>query len=250
VNNRLERAQAIPETAFTMGLVLLVFFGLVKLALVGYEQSEADGAAFVAAHAAAMTADNTQQVSRGELHAGDVFTRVPSGNISVVPGSPGSGPNGNGEVVGSSYRMTSGLFAGALGSGQFTLKSQVIEPVINSYTAGAGLTASATLQNCLTANPATPSCGSMYLAQIDPSNRLNPYDQFDCHLAQYLPLANGTSGSGTTRGLTPWPEDYRPTTGGSINDPVVRATGIYLTTSGHLGLALAPMYAWTASSPC
>ena len=49
------RGNAVPETAMTMGLVLLVLLGLVKLTLVGYEQSEADGAAFVAARAASLT---------------------------------------------------------------------------------------------------------------------------------------------------------------------------------------------------
>jgi hypothetical protein len=235
-----------------MGLVLLVFLGLVKLSLIGYEQSEADGAAFVAAHAAAMTMNTSQEASRGEQHAQNIFTRVPSANIGVQPGTAGTGPNGTGEVVGSSFRMTSGLFAGALGSGAFKMKSNVVEPVTDTYSNGTDLAVTnSTFQNCVPTNPATlGGCNPMYLAQFDSSNKTNPYDQFQCHLAVYVALANGTSGSGTVRGLTPWPEDYRPTTGGSINDPAVRATGIYLTTAGTLGTALAPMYAWTASQPC
>jgi hypothetical protein len=235
-----------------MGLVLLVFLGLVKLSLIGYEQSEADGAAFVAAHAAAMTMDTTQEATRGQQHAQNIFSRVPAANIAVQAGTAGTGPNGTGEVVGSSYRMTSGLFAGALGSGAFKMKSSVVEPVTDTYSNGADLTiTNSSFQNCVPTNPATlGGCNPMYLAQFDAANKSNPYDQFQCHLAVYAALANGTSGSGTVRGATPWPEDYRPTTGGSINDPAVRAKGIYLTTLGTLGTALAPMYAWTASQPC
>ncbi len=236
-----------------MGLVLLILLGLVKLALVGYEQSEADGAAFVAARAASLTADATQQATRGQAHAGAIFSRVPTNNISVAPGGTG-GPNGTGEVVGSAYRLTSGLFSGSFGMGQFDLKSHIVEPVIGKGSNPPPLQiVDSNLQNCIAANPATPNCPAsglpIYLPQYDPTNA-NPYWQYDCHVAAYQALANGTPGSGTTQGTTPWPENYQPTTGGSINDPDVRATGVYLNVNGTLGTALAPIYNWNSSTPC
>jgi hypothetical protein len=251
---RFSRGNAVPETALTMGLVLLLLLGLVKLTLVGYEQSEADGAAFVAARAASLTTDPSQQANRGETHAKDIFTRVPGNNIVVAPGSTG-GPNGTGEVVGSSYRLTSGLFSGSFGTGAFDLKSHFIEPVIGSGTNPPPLLITqSNLVNCVSQNPATPSCGAnglpSYMAQYDPSNKTNPYYQYACHLAAYLPLANGTPGSGTVPGATPWPEDYQPTTPGSINWPAVRNSGIYLNPNGTLGTALTTMYSWSSSKPC
>ncbi len=250
---RAQRGNAVPETALTMGLVLLLLLGLVKLTLVGYEQSEADGAAFVAARAASLTADATQQANRGETHAKNIFSRIPGANIDVTPGSSG-GPNGTGEVVSSSYRLTSGLFTGNFGTGAFDLKSHFVEPVIGTGTPPPTLVVTqSNLVNCIPANPATPSCGTsglpIYLPAYDPTNK-NPYWQYACHLAAYAALANGTAGSGTTVGVTPWPENYQPTTEGSINWPAVRQSGIYLNVDGTLGTALKPIYSWSSSSPC
>ncbi len=248
------RGNAVPETALTMGLVLLLLLGLVKLTLVGYEQSEADGAAFVAARAASLTTNTASQATRGQSHAEGIFTHFPTSNIGVTPGGTG-GPNGNGEVVGSAFRLTSGLFGGSFGTGQFDLKSHIVEPVIGSSTLPAPLTITqSNLLNCVPTNPATPGCSSalglsIYLPKYDPTNA-NPYWQYACHLSAFQVLANGTPGSGTVGGAHPWPEDYQPTTEGSINWPAVRASGVYLNPNGTLGTALAPIYAWSSSSPC
>jgi hypothetical protein len=174
-------------------------------------------------------------------------------NLSVAPGSSG-GPNGTGEVVSSAYRLTGGLFFGNFGSGTFDLKSHIVEPVIPSGPNPPPLQiVQSNLVNCITANPATPSCGSsglpIYLAQYDPTNA-DPYWQYECHGAGFAVLANGTSGSGTIQGAHPWPEDYQPTTEGSINWPAVRQSGIYLNVNGTLGAALAPIYNWSSTSPC
>jgi hypothetical protein len=234
----------LPETALSLSIVMLVFFGAIQYALTGYEQAESDGAAFVAAHAASLDPNNAVQASRGASHARGVFPHLPVANVVVTPGQPGIGPNLAGEVVGSASRFTSALFA---------LRSHVIEPVIGTYPGANSLTLSvsnSTLKNCLTSNPATPSCGAIYLAQLDSANKWNPYDQFDCHLQAYAALANGTAGSGTTVGSTPWPQTYKPGTSGSINDPAVRQNGIYLTNSGKLGSALKPIYDWRSNKPC
>ncbi|MGP6159698.1 MAG: hypothetical protein ACLPYS_19740 [Vulcanimicrobiaceae bacterium] len=244
---RAARGNALPETALTLTLVLLVFLGLVELAMVGFVQAEADGAAFVAAHAAAMASDAATQSTRGPAHASGIFSLMPSGNISVTTGTTG-GPNGTGEVVGNAFRLTAGLFAGQ----SVTLRSHVVEPVVSApYSpTSANLTiVQAQLPNCLTLNPATPSCSSnVGLATYDPTDTADPYHNFECHQTYYDALTNGTSG--TTVGATPWPEEYQPTTHGSINWPSVRASGIYLDNAGHLGTALAPMYSWDSGTPC
>jgi hypothetical protein len=249
------RGNAVPETALTMGLVLLLLLGVVKLTLVGYEQAEADGAAFVAARAASLSTVATTQVSRGETHAESIFTRIPTANIGVTSGSSG-GPNGTGEVVGSAYRLTAGLFGGSFGSGSFDLKSHIVEPVIDGTAFSSTVPmkiAASNLLNCVSANPATPTCSAaglpIYLPVYDPTNK-NPWWQFQCHEATYAVLSNGTSGTGTVGGAHPWPEDYQPTTDGSINWPAVRASGLYLNVNGTLGTLLTPMYSATAANPC
>jgi Flp pilus assembly protein TadG len=240
-----------------MGLVLLLLLGVVKMSLVGYEQAEADGAAFVAARAASLTTNTAQQASRGETHAGDIFTDVPSANLSVTPSTGSGGTNGQGSVVASAFRLTNGLFSGPFGSGDFTLQSHLVEPVTTSGTNSSSVNSltigTSALQNCVSANPATPVCPSgglpIYLAQYQPGSS-NPWSQFQCHETIYKPLANGTSGTGTVAGAHPWPEDYQPTTDGSINWPAIRQGGLYLTVSGGLGTLLAPMYNFSSTNPC
>jgi len=254
IDRRWLAGNTLPETALSLSIVLMIFFGAIQFALTGYQQAESDGAAFVAAHAASLDPNNTAQASRGASHASAIFPHLPVANIVVTPGQSGVGPNQAGEVVGSVSRFTNALFAGFSKNGGAALHSHVIEPVVATYTGDRALTlsvANTTLKNCLTSNPATTSyCDAIYLAQLDSANKMNPYDQFDCHLQAYAALANGTAGSGTTRGATPWPENYQPTTGGSINAPAVRKSGIYLTESGNLGTALLPIYNWKSSKPC
>jgi hypothetical protein len=241
------RGNALPETALTLSLVLLVFLGLIELAMIGFVQAEADGAAFVAAHAAAMANSASAQATRGAAHAGGIFSFIPSGNISVTTGTSG-GPNGTGEVVGSSFRLTAGLFSGS----NVTLRSHVVEPVVSAPydPSSSNLTiVQALLPNCISVNPATPNCSqSVALAGFDPGNTTNPYHNFDCHATYYKALTNGTNG--TTRGATPWPQNYQVGTNGSINWPAVRASGIYLDSAGNLGTALAPIYNWDSGTPC
>lgn len=47
------RAAALPETAIVLSFVLMVMFGAMQIALYGFAQASADGAAFVAANAVA-----------------------------------------------------------------------------------------------------------------------------------------------------------------------------------------------------
>jgi len=238
------RANALPETALTLGMVMLVLLGLVRLAVIGYEQSEADGAAFVAAHAASLTQTTGQQKSRGQSHASRDFPGA--SNINITQGT--GGPNGSGYVVGSDSRAATALLGGLV-----NVQSNIVEPVIGTPpNTSADFSASAKPPNCLSANPSTPSCGGVYIAHYDPANASDPFDQYECHLAAYEQLTNGTPGSNTPLGKYPWPENYEPTTAGSINYPAVRSAGTWIGAAPKdtLGPAVKPIFNWTASNPC
>lgn len=81
------RGTALPETALTIGLSLLLVLGAAQMAVIGYTQLSADGAAFIAAHAQAQNpAANGQTVAHGVFSNVDVgdFTS-PSPLPSMVP---------------------------------------------------------------------------------------------------------------------------------------------------------------------
>lgn len=50
----MNRGVALPETAMIIGMALTLIFGIAELALLGFAQSQVEGAAFVAAHSAAI----------------------------------------------------------------------------------------------------------------------------------------------------------------------------------------------------
>jgi hypothetical protein len=54
VIGRIERGTALPETALVIGIALMLILGAVQATVMGYSQVSADGAAFVAAHTAAI----------------------------------------------------------------------------------------------------------------------------------------------------------------------------------------------------
>lgn len=81
------RGTALPETALTISLALLLVLGAAQMTLIGYTQISADGAAFVAAHAQAQNPS-----ANGETAATNVFSNVsasnfdnPSPQASMVP---------------------------------------------------------------------------------------------------------------------------------------------------------------------
>ncbi|HEY0798662.1 MAG TPA: hypothetical protein VGD50_05900, partial [Candidatus Baltobacteraceae bacterium] len=123
-----DRGNAMPETALTMSLVLLVFFGLIKIALIGYEQAEVDGASFVAAHASAITTD-PQPATYGQTRANADFG-VATTAVQVTA-APVLAANvfANGGVTAQVQLGTGGLFLsqGFVGLAS-TLHSTIIEP--------------------------------------------------------------------------------------------------------------------------
>jgi hypothetical protein len=216
--NQAARGVALAETALTMSLVLLVLLGLIKLVFVGYEQAQADGAAFIAAHAESL---GNGTAARGEQHARTAFPGYPpdSGTegIYVQPGTAGS--NGDlGQVVAEAKRVAGGLFLGTgVGAGapaQINLHSFIVEPVADpggdppvfSATVNGGAPncngglASSKTTNLAVAN-GTPWGCSMNLSVPDFKNSpKDPYQEAECHLAYYASLTN----SGVTLNNINW----------------------------------------------
>lgn len=81
------RGTALPETALTIGLALLLVLGAAQMALLGYTQISADGAAFVAAHT---QAENPS--ANGVTEATTVFNNFNSSDFSTPSPSPSMAP--------------------------------------------------------------------------------------------------------------------------------------------------------------
>lgn len=250
------RGSVLVETCLTMTIALLLFLGLIKLTYVGYEQTQVDAAAFVAAHAAAIS---SSQASHAQAKVSSVFPNFPSANISLTTSTAGVGPNPNGDVVGYASRTAGGFFVSqGFGGSVFTLRSHVVEPAA-APTYSPGLTGNVAITNaappnCTTNNPATPSC-SVVLATPKPSNSADPFYSYECHAIYYATLVNSgyrvtvtgyfpnaspsltalKDGYGTllTSDHNPWPANYQSTSSGSINSPTDRAAGKWFTEQLH-----------------
>jgi hypothetical protein len=72
------RGTALPETALTIGLSLLLVLGAAQMALIGYTQISADGAAFVAAH----TQAQNPSIS-GAAEGASVFSQFNSSSFTT-----------------------------------------------------------------------------------------------------------------------------------------------------------------------
>lgn len=87
MKHRRIRGTALPETALTVGLALLLVLGAAQMTILGYTQISADGAAFIAAHTQAQNPN-----ANGETTATSVFSNFgtwnfasPSPDASMVP---------------------------------------------------------------------------------------------------------------------------------------------------------------------
>lgn len=76
-----ERGSTIPEMAIVAGVGLMLFFGAVRLALIGYYQIMSDGTAFVAARTYAQNPDAGQ--GNAQTAALKIFPRMPSSGLSM-----------------------------------------------------------------------------------------------------------------------------------------------------------------------
>lgn len=116
------RGVAIPETALVVGLFLMILYGVVEYAIIGYEQVSADGATFIGAHdtvarfGGPTSANNsyTQTVVRA------LFSGLRQATVTSVPN------NGSYETD-ISYPSPPGGLAGLLPSSLDTV-SRTIEP--------------------------------------------------------------------------------------------------------------------------
>lgn len=83
MNNTRMRGTALPETALTIGLALLLVLGAAQMAIIGYTQISADGAAFIAAHT---EAENPS--ANGVNTAANVFSQFGSSDFANPSPSP------------------------------------------------------------------------------------------------------------------------------------------------------------------
>lgn len=207
------RGSAMPETAMAISAVLLIFLGLIKLADVGYQQSETDAAAFVAAHEGSFGSTALNVHSYGTGIAQQVFsvsggsTRFPGtpiGGVTVIQGTT-SLLNPLGDVMGSAYHSSGGLMLNqAFGGNFFNLHSFVVEPLAGVPFNAANVSVTITKANppnCTTNNTATPTCPLNVLATPNPSNTNDPFYAYACRALYYAALSNSS-------GFPPNPNTY------------------------------------------
>jgi hypothetical protein len=195
MRNPFTRGSALPETALVMSAVLLIFLGLMRLAFVGYQQSQTDVVAFVAAHEGSFGSTAANQQTYGVQMGQKVYSgagHLPSGSVTVNTAS-GVLQNPGGNVVG--YANQSAGWIHAFGPSAFTLHSFFIEPTASTpYSAvtSSFSVVSALPPNCTTHNTATPTCSDIKasFAAPNPSNTTDPYYAYACHSVYYAALSS------------------------------------------------------------
>lgn len=83
MKQRCARGTALPETALTIALALLLVLGAAQMALIGYTQISADGAAFVAAHTQAQNPN-----ANGVTEATGIFSAFANSNFATPSPTP------------------------------------------------------------------------------------------------------------------------------------------------------------------
>lgn len=86
--NRLRVGQlgsALADTAIVLSFTLLVIFGAMQIALVGFFQTQLDGATFMYSHAIATGSSNVSDI---ESSLSPIFPSVPMGNLTESLGNP------------------------------------------------------------------------------------------------------------------------------------------------------------------
>ncbi len=239
------RANALPETALAMSVVLLVTLGVIELGLIGYGQAQIDGASFVAAHEAAYQ-DPGNQVWAGKTRATSTFTHLKSSQVQVYPGSSATHPDSvTGQPLAAAFLTGLGNFVGQ--GLNANLRSHAIEPgvgLIAEEPAASPLVVTAALQNCdTTSTGITYTTCPIQLANLDLralADNEDPLAQYKDHLAVYQQLATG--------GAYTWPimwgcRNYIS----SINSPQIRIPpdgdpSPWLNADGSLGTILSQIY--------
>jgi hypothetical protein len=174
------RASVLPETAMVISVILMLLYGSMQIALYGFGQVSADGAAFVAANAVS----NKSAVAPATL-AASIFPGIAASNISTNTSAP------NVVVAQASSSMPGLPFVPGMPS-SFTMSGADIEP----YTAQSktplnfSFSSNANLNNyCPYQHTCVfPSSYAIHLAQnLDYSGngKNGVFEEWYCHVNTY-----------------------------------------------------------------
>lgn len=211
------------ETALGIGLALLLVLGAAQMALIGYSQVSADGAAFIAAHTAA--ADPSASPA---AIAHSVFSNVPASNIVATP-APGL------QQFTASNSTAGFSFVPGLAS-TYTVNGADVElapsPPPND-TPSFSFGAQAILKNyCLQGTTCSfPQNYKMYLAQtlIPGGNGVNgQFQEWGCHAGYFDSLYGAFSSTNPGLGYS-------------------KGSALDMTTAGTLEYSI---YSWDSNTPC
>ena len=83
---RIQRGNALPETMIVATFMMLMLFGTLNLAILGYNQVQADGASFIGARQASLTAQTNPGNARSAAQAqiAGVFPHVSASSVAVT----------------------------------------------------------------------------------------------------------------------------------------------------------------------
>jgi hypothetical protein len=157
------RGNALPETMLVMSLLLMLIFGALNLTLIGYGQIQADGAAFVAARAAALASPSIAP-SAASAQVAAAFPHVKPSSLSI------SVSNGTGYTTSALVSLTAPgmplLFGGRSGTVNITSHFAELDSSAGAAPA-AGIAysiSSATLKNYV--NPTTNLADATHQARL------------------------------------------------------------------------------------
>lgn len=177
---RYSRGAALVETALSVSLVLMLVLGTAQMALIGYNQISADGAAFIASHTAA--ADPS--ASPGAV-AHSVFNNIASDSVTPSPATGVVQYSVSKSIPG--FSLIPGLAQQyTVGGGDTELAPSPPPNNAPEYAIGFN----ATLYNyCLPGNTCgLPAAYTMYLAQkiVPGGNGVNgEFQEWGCHAGYY-----------------------------------------------------------------
>jgi hypothetical protein len=227
------RGTALVETAFVMGIVLMIVFGGIQLSVLAFTQASQDGAAFTAAHAYA--ANPGAGVAGATAAAHGIFSHVPASAITVTPAGTGVSATVTGSAQGLPVPGTPSTF---------TLNAVAAEP-LGSATPAPGATqypfaVTATLSNYYTPAGASKPSYSIGLAQTFVSR--------NCDATGGNQGCDGNhqySGNGTTLRFAEW--TCRGGLYSQIAPPSTGSTSNAWFDPTNSGSALHAIYLWDAA---
>lgn len=200
---------ALPETALTIGLALLLVLGAAQMALIGYTQISADGAAFVAAHTQAQNPN-----ANGQTTATSVFSAIGSSNFDNPTPAASMVPESVTKSI-AGFPLMPGL------ASSYTVTGKDLEyapDAAGATPAPYSFGATAYLHNYCVSNTSScslPSKYSVYLAQGVGNGNGNGsngiFSEWRCH-QQYYAKLNWAQMS--------YPDGYSAIAGSKVYDPL------------------------------